>query len=82
MRLLGRPRNRWEDDDKWLLQRRYGGRGLDCVYLAQYRDMMRAVVNKATNRLVVYSAGNFSISWGTVSVAQRTLLSEVCQSVG
>ena len=54
-----------------------GGRGLNCINLAQYREKWRAVVNKVPNFLVAYSAGNFWVSWGTVSVAQRTLLREV-----
>jgi hypothetical protein len=48
-----------------------GGRDVDCIHLAQYRGKWQALVNKVTNLLVAYSDGNFSISWGTVSVAQR-----------
>lgn len=39
-----------------------GGRGVDCIHLAQYRGKWWAVVNKVTNHLVAYIAGNFSIS--------------------
>jgi len=53
------------------------GRDVDCIHVAQYRGKWRAVVNKVTNRLVANSAGNSSISWGTVSVAQSTLLTGV-----
>jgi hypothetical protein len=38
------------------------GRGVDCIHLAQYRGKWRAFVNKATNTLDAYSAGNLSIS--------------------
>jgi hypothetical protein len=42
-RLLGRPRRRWEDNNKMDLQEVGGGRG-NCVEWAQDRDRWRELV--------------------------------------
>ena len=47
-RLLGRPRHRWEDNIKMVLQEVGGGRG-DWMELAQDRDSWRALVNTVMN---------------------------------
>ena len=45
---LGRPRRRWEDNNKMDLQE-VGCGGMDWIKLAQDRDMWRAIVNVAMN---------------------------------
>ena len=47
-RPLGRLRRRWEDNIKIDLQE-VGGRGMDWIELAQYRDRWRALVNAVMN---------------------------------
>jgi len=47
-RPLGRPRGRWEDNIKLDLQA-VGCEGMDCVDVAQDRDMWRALVNAVMN---------------------------------
>jgi hypothetical protein len=46
-RPLGRPRRRWEDNNKMDLQEEGGGG--DWMELAQYWDMWRALVNTVMN---------------------------------
>jgi hypothetical protein len=55
---LGRPRCRWEDNIKMDLQE-VGWRGMDWIYLAQYSDRWRALVNVVKNFWVSLNAGNF-----------------------
>ena len=50
-RPLGRPRNRWEDNNKMGL-REVGCGGMDWLALAQDRDRWRTLVNVVMNRLV------------------------------
>jgi hypothetical protein len=45
---LGRPRRRWKDNIRMDL-REIGYEGVDRMYLAQYRDQWRAVVNTVMN---------------------------------
>jgi hypothetical protein len=45
---LGRPRRRWEDNNKMDLQG-VGYGGMDCIELAQDRDRWRALVNAVMN---------------------------------
>ena len=47
-RPLGRPRHRWEDNNKIDLQE-VGGGGMDWIELAQDRDRWRALVNAVMN---------------------------------
>ena len=47
-RPLGRPRLRWEDNNKMDLQE-VGCRGMDLIELAQDRDRWRALVNVVMN---------------------------------
>jgi hypothetical protein len=50
-RQLGRPRRRWEDNIKMDLQEVDCG-CMDCIVLADDRDIWRAFVNAAMNLLV------------------------------
>jgi len=45
---LGRPRSRWEDNNKMDLQKVPCG-GMDCFELAQDRDRWRALLNAVMN---------------------------------
>ena len=47
-RLLGRPRRRWEDNMKMVLQE-VGFGGMDCIDVAQDRDRWRELVNALIN---------------------------------
>ena len=47
-RLLGRPRRRWEDNNKMNLQE-VGCEGMDCIEIAQDRDSWLALVNAVMN---------------------------------
>jgi len=47
-RPLGRPRHRWEDDIKMVLQE-VGCGSMDWIELAQDRDMWRALLNAVMN---------------------------------
>ena len=47
-RPLGRPRRRWEDNIKMVLQE-VGYGGMDWIELAQDRDRWRALVNAVMN---------------------------------
>jgi hypothetical protein len=47
-RPLGRPRHRWDDNNKTNLQK-VGCRGRDWIGLAQDRDSWRAIVNAVMN---------------------------------
>jgi hypothetical protein len=51
-RPLGSPRLRWEDNFKMDVQE-VGGRFMDWIELAQYRDRWRALVNEVMNLRVV-----------------------------
>jgi hypothetical protein len=46
-RPLGRPRSRWVDNIKWILEVRWGG--MDWIYLFQYRDQWRTLKNMIMN---------------------------------
>jgi hypothetical protein len=50
-RPLGRPRRRWEDNIKMVLQE-VGSGGMDWIELAQDRDRWRALVNAVMNQRV------------------------------
>ena len=50
-RTIGRLRYRWKDNIKRDL-REEAWRGIESIYLAQDRDMWRALVNAVMNRLV------------------------------
>jgi hypothetical protein len=75
-RPLGRPRCRWEDNIKMVLQE-VECEGMDWIGLAQDRDRWRAFVNAVMNLRVPYNAGNFLTSCKPVSFSRRTLLHEV-----
>jgi hypothetical protein len=60
-RPLGRPRRRWEDNIKTVLQI-VGWKGKDWIDLAQDSDRWRALVNAVMNLRVSYNAGNISTS--------------------
>jgi hypothetical protein len=47
-RPLGRPRRRWVDHIKMDV-REIGWDGMDWIYLAEYRDQWRALVNTVMN---------------------------------
>jgi hypothetical protein len=47
-RSLGRPRRRWEDNNKMHLQE-VGCGGMDWIEVAQYSDRWRALVNAVMN---------------------------------
>ena len=47
-RTLGRPRNRWEDNNKIDLQE-VGCEGMDCIDVAQERDRWPEIVNAVVN---------------------------------
>ena len=60
-RPLGRPRHRWEDNNKMDLQAvAYGG--MDWIELAQDRDSWNALVNAVMNFWVPQNVGNFLTS--------------------
>ena len=58
---LGRPRRRWEDNNKMDLQEMECG-GMDCIDLAQDRDKCWALVNAVMNLRVPENGGNFLTS--------------------
>jgi hypothetical protein len=60
-RPIGRPRRRWEDNNKMDLQE-VGCRGMDWIELAKDRDRWRAIVNAVMNHLIPQNAGNFLTS--------------------
>jgi hypothetical protein len=47
-RLLGKPRSRWEDNTKMVIQETGWGK-MDWIYLAQDRDRWLALVNAVMN---------------------------------
>ena len=55
---LGRPRHRWEDNNKMDLQE-VGCEDMDWIELAQDRDRWRALVNAVMYLRVPQNAGNF-----------------------
>jgi hypothetical protein len=59
-RPLARPKGRREDNVKMDLQE--VGWGLDCIDMAQDRDMWPALVKAVINLRVPYNAGNFLTS--------------------
>ena len=69
-RLLGRPRCRWKDNTKMVLQEV----GWDWIDLAQNRKRWRALMNAVMNLRVPQNAGNFLTSLEPGSFSRRTLL--------
>jgi hypothetical protein len=70
---LGRPRRRWKDNIRMDLQ----GVGCGCedwTGLAQNRDRWWELVSAVMNLRFPKKAGNFFISYKTVSFSRRTLL--------
>jgi len=57
----GRPRHRREDNIKMDLQE-VGCGGMDCIDLAEDRDMWLALLNVVMNLQVPYNVGNFLTS--------------------
>ena len=70
-RPLGRPRHRWENNIKMVLQE-VGCGGMDWISLAQDRDRWRALVNVVMNFQVPQNAGNLT-SCKMVSFSRGTL---------
>ena len=60
-RLLGRPRNKWEDGTKINLHE-VRWRGMDWIDLAQCGDRWRALMYAVMNFQIEYSAGNLLTS--------------------
>jgi len=60
-RQLGRPRHRWEDNIKMDLQE-VGCRGMECIELAEDRDMWWAFVNTVMNLRGSLKCGEF-LDW-------------------
>jgi hypothetical protein len=60
-RLLGRPRQRWEDSIK-MDHQEVGSEGMDWIELVQDRDRWRALVIAVMNLRVLQNAGNFLTS--------------------
>jgi hypothetical protein len=58
---LGRPRHRWEDNNKTDIQD-MGCGGMDWIELVQDRDGLRTLVNAVMNLWVPLNAGNFFTS--------------------
>jgi len=56
-RPIARPRRRWEDKIK--IFRKWGGWGIDRIYLAQDRDRCLALVNAVINLRVSLNTDNF-----------------------
>jgi hypothetical protein len=77
-RPLGRPRRRWEDNNKMNLQE-VGCGGMDWIELAQDRGRWRALANAVMNLRVPYNAGTFLNSCKPVSFSRRTLLHGVSE---
>jgi hypothetical protein len=72
-RPLGRPRRRWEDNIKMVLQK-VGFGGMDRIEMAQDKGRWRALVNVVMNLRFPENAGNFLTSCKPVSFSRRTLL--------
>jgi hypothetical protein len=68
-----RPRRRWEDNIKMVLQG-VGCGGMDWIDVAQDRDSWRAFVNAVLNLRVPQNMGNFLTGCKPVSFTGRTLL--------
>jgi len=72
-RTFGRPRRRWEDNNKMDLQV-VGCGGREWIGLAQDRDRWRALVTEVMNLRVPQNAGKFLTSCNPVSFSRRTLV--------
>ena len=72
-RPLGRPRHRWEDNNKMDLQEVGGGCG-DWMELAQDRERWRALVSTVMNLRVPKMQGISRLAAEPVSFSRRTLL--------
>ena len=72
-RLLGRPRRRWDDNNKMDLQE-VGCGGMDWIELTQDRNSWRALVNAEMDILVPQNASNFLTRCKPVSFSRRVLL--------
>jgi hypothetical protein len=78
---LGRPRLRWEDNNKMDLQEVECG-GMDRMELAQNRDRWRALVIAVKNFRIPYNEENFLTSCEQVSYPRRTLFHGVSKYDG
>jgi len=72
-RPLGRPRRKWEDNIKMVLQE-VGCGGMGWIELTQVRDRWRALVNVVMNLRVPQNGRNFLTSLKPFSFSRRTLL--------
>jgi len=71
---LGRPRNRWEDNNNKMYLQVVGCGGMDWIGLAQDRNRWQALMNAVMNLRVPQNAGNFLTNCNPVSFSRRTLV--------
>jgi len=72
-RPLGRPKHRWEDNIKMVLQE-LGCGGMDWIELAQDRYRWWILVNAVMNLQVPYNVENFVTNIKAVSFSRMTVL--------
>jgi hypothetical protein len=66
---LGKPRRRWENNIKMVLQE-VGCRGMDWIEVSQNRDRWRALANAVMKFLVPSYAGNFRLAASRVAIQE------------